>query len=379
MTPALRLSLFYAAFFFGTGIQFPFWPVWLASRGLGAAEIGALLAIGQWIRVAANPLMGALADRAADRRRVMALLGALGVVGYLLCVPARGFAALVLPSAVVAATAAALVPLADSMALAAGPGLRIDYGRVRLWGTVAFILATLLGGGILEGRSPDIVLYLLLGAAAVTAASCAWLPRVAVARRTVPAPWLGLLDRRILLFLAAATLIQASHAVYYAFGTLYWQRLGYSDAVIAWLWAEGAIAEVVLFYFGAPLVRRFGPHGLMMLGGGAALVRWSATAVATALPALIVLQPLHALSFAAAHLGAVHFLARSVAPERAASAQSLYAAVVNGIGLGIVSLGAGALYAAVGGSAYFAMAAMGGAGAALAARNARYLASTTSE
>lgn len=383
MTAALRLSLFYAAFFLAVGVQFPFWPVWLASRGLGPAEIGALLAIGQWIRVAANPLVGMLADRTTDRRRVMVLLGVLAVAGYLLCLPAHGFAALLLPSALTAATTAALVPLADLLALASAPGARLDYGRVRLWGTVAFILATLLGGRILQGHSPDIVLYLLLGTTAAMAASCAGLPRVTIAKREAgPPSWRALLDRRYLLFLVAASLIQSSHAVYYAFGTLYWQRLGYSDAMIAWLWAEGAIAEVALFYFGAPLVRLCGPLGLMVLGGGGALVRWGATAVATSLPALVALQPLHALSFAAAHLGAMHFVARAVPPERAASAQSLYAAVVNGIGLGIVALGAGALYAAIGGGAYFAMAAIGGAGAALAARlvrNERYLASMSRE
>ena len=381
MTAALRLSLFYAAFFFASGVQMPFWPVWLASRGLGPAEIGALLAIGQWVRVAANPLVGMLADRAGDRRRVMLLLGVTGVAGYLLCLPARGFAALLLPSAITAAAASALLPLVDSLALASAS--RLDYGRVRLWGTVAFIVATLMGGGILQGRSPDIVLYLLLATAVALAASCTALPRAAVPRPSRRAPfWRLLFDRSFLLFLAAATLIQSSHAVYYAFGTLYWQRLGYADATIAWLWAEGAIAEVVLFYFGAPLVRRIGPHGLMVLGGAGALLRWGATAVATSLPALVLLQPLHALSFAAAHLGAMHFVARAVPPERAATAQSLYAAIVNGVGLGVVALGAGALYAAVGGGAYFAMAAMGGVGAVLAARlarNERYLASTSSE
>jgi PPP family 3-phenylpropionic acid transporter len=99
-------------------------------------------------------------------------------------------------------------------------------------------------------------------------------------------------------------------------------------------------------------------------------------------PSLIVLQPLHALSFAATHLGAVQYLARAVPAQRAATAQSLYAAVVNGLGLGLVALGAGALYEAIGGGAYFAMAAMGAAGALLAARlarSARYLASMTSE
>ena len=381
MTAAVRLSLFYAAFFFATGVQMPFWPVWLASRGLGPAEIGALLAIGQWIRVAANPLVGMLADRARDRRSVMLLLGALGVVGYLLCLPAHGFAALVLPSALIAATTTGLLPLVDAVALAAAS--RLDYGRVRLWGTVAFIFATLLGGRALQGRSPDVVLYLLLATATVLAASCAALPAAPAARRASRAPaWRFLLDRHFLLFIAATTLIQSSHAVYYAFGTLYWQSLGYADGTIAWLWAEGAIAEVALFYFGAPLVRRLGPHGLLMLGGAGALVRWGATAVATSLPALVVLQPLHALSFAAAHLGAMHFLARAVPPDRAAMAQSLYTAVVNGIGLGVVALGAGALYAAVGGGAYLAMAAMAGVGAVLATRlvrGERYFASTSSE
>jgi len=221
------------------------------------------------------------------------------------------------------------------------------------------------------------VLDLLLASTVLTALSCPILPRVAVARRKrSPKEWRSLFDRDQWVFLAAATVIQSSHAVYYAFGTLYWQRLGYSDAVIAWLWAEGAIAEVALFYFGAGLVRRCGPLLLMALGGSAAAVRWGATAFATSLPALVMLQPLHALSFGAAHLGAMHFLTRRTPPERAATAQSLYAATVNGVGFGLATLAAGALYAAFAGGAYVAMAALAGLGAALAAwlgRRTRYL------
>jgi len=382
MSAALRLSLFYAAFFFATGIQIPFWPVWLASRGLGPAEIGALLAISQWVKVAANPLVGAAADRTSDRRRVMLLLGAVAVAGYGLCLPGHSFVALLLPSALVAATLAALVPLADSLALAA-PEMRLGYGRVRLWGTIAFIAATLLGGRILQGRGPDVILYLLLATGIGTAASCAVLPHVALRARTAgPPPWRLFLERRHILFLGATLLIQSSHAVYYGFGTLYWRDLGFADITIAWLWAEGAIAEVVLFYFGANLVRRLHPHGLMMLGGVGALVRWGATAAATSLPALLALQPLHALSFAAAHLGAMQYLASNVPADRANTAQSVYTAIVGGVGLGIAAIAAGALYAATGGGAYYAMAAMGGAGALLAARlprHERYLASTISE
>jgi PPP family 3-phenylpropionic acid transporter len=369
VSAAFRLSLFYAGFFFAAGVQLPYWPVWLASRGLGAGEIGALLALSQWLRVAASPPLGLIADRMRDRRRFMTILGVLALAGYGLCLPAHGFAALVLPSALVAASSAALLPLADSSALNAAASARLDYGRVRLWGTIAFILATLVGGRLLSGRGADIVLYLLLAASAFTAAGCVLVPHGASAPRAdKPPPWRSLLDRKFMLFLAAAALIQSSHAVYYAFGTLYWQRLGFSDGAIAGLWAEGAVAEVALFYFGAPLVRRCGPSVLMALGGAGALVRWSATALATSLPALVALQPLHALSFAAAHLGAMHFIQRRVSPERAVTAQSLYAAVVSGLGFGIAALAAGALYGAFGGGAYFAMAAMAALGAALALR-----------
>ncbi|HLJ44279.1 MAG TPA: MFS transporter, partial [Candidatus Binataceae bacterium] len=80
------------------------------------------------------------------------------------------------------------------------------------------------------------------------------------------------------------------------------------------------------------------------------------------------IQPLHALTFAAAHLGAMHYIARAAPREQAATAQSLYTAIVGGIGLGAGSLAAGALYGVWGGGTYGVMAAMAAAGGALALR-----------
>ena len=291
MSEAARLSLFYAAYFFGAGVQMPFWPVWLAGRGLGPAEIGALLALGQWVRVAANPALGLLADRARDRSRFMVGLGAATFAGYLLCLPAHGFVALILPSLVVACASAALTPLADAATLAAAARGAADYGRVRLWGTLTFIAATLAGGRILAGRSSEWVLYLLLGMAALTAIACAAMPRAAPVVPLRPrANWRLLLAPRHLVFLAAAMLVQSSHAVYYGFGTLYWQRLGFGDGTIALLWAEGAVAEVLLFLVGGRYARRWGPGALLALGGAGGLVRWTATAWVSSLPALLLIS-----------------------------------------------------------------------------------------
>jgi len=358
---AFRLSLFYAAAFLVAGVQLPFWPVWLAGRGLDAGEIGAVLAIGQWIKVAANPLAGMLADRCGNRRRVMLPLAMLSAVGYLLCLPQQGFASLLFITALIAASSAGILPLADTITLA---GKGMDYGRVRLWGTFAFILATLLGGRILTGRSPETVLYLLLGATILMTLACTLVPPAAItARGPCGSAWRHLLAPRHLVFLAAATLIQGSHGVYYAFGTLYWRSLGFASGTIAWLWAEGAIAEMVLFYCGRRLLDRLGPFGLLTLGGAAGILRWTATALTADLAVLIVMQLLHAFTFGAAHLGAMHYLARGLPAEHAATGQAFYSAIVGGIGFGLITLGSGTLYGAVGGGAYYAMALAAAAGA----------------
>ncbi len=80
------------------------------------------------------------------------------------------------------------------------------------------------------------------------------------------------------------------------------------------------------------------------------------------LPVIGALQLLHALTFGASHLGAMHFLSRAVPPAAAASAQTLFAAMSSGIGGGLVMLGAGVFYAAYGGGAYLFMAALSAAG-----------------
>jgi len=368
-TTSLRLALFYVAIFVVFGVQVPFWPLWLGARGLSAEELGVLFAVGQWVKAAANPLAGMAADRSGEPRQIMLLLSCATAATFLFCLWAHSFAALLLLSAAAGAFLSSLMPLGDNLALAGAYAGKLDYGRVRLWGSLAFIATLLIAGRILEGREADTVLYLLIGGAALTFAACFALPAgSAAARRPRSLGWRALATPRMLVFLGAATLVQGSHSVLYIFGTLHWRAVGISDATVAVFWAEGTLAEVVLFFWGAPLLRRIGPLGLIALGGGAGLVRWTVTAFATAVPVIALVQLLHAFTFGAAHLGAMHHLARTVPAEQAATGQALYTAIVGSIGPGLIILLIGPLYAATGGLAYLAMAAIAVAGAAVSLR-----------
>jgi len=366
---SLRIALFYVAIFVVVGVQIPFWPLWLRARGLSAEEIALLFAVGQWTKAATNPLAGIAADRSGEPRLIMLMLSCATAAAFLLCLWAHGFAALLLLSAAAGAFVSALLPLGDNLALAGAYAGKLDYGRVRSLGSLSFIVTLLIAGNLLEGRAPDTVIYLLIGGGVLTFAACYALPGgIVPAHRAHPSQWRALATPRLLVFLGAATLVQGSHSVFYLFGTLHWRAVGISDATIAVFWAEGTLAEVALFFWGAPMLRRLGPLGLIALGGGAGLVRWTVTAFATTLPVIALMQLLHAFTFGAAHLGAMHHLARSVPPEQAATGQTLYAAVVGSLGSGAIMLLMGPLYASAGGGAYLAMAAIAGAGALVAMR-----------
>jgi PPP family 3-phenylpropionic acid transporter len=297
----------------------------------------------------------------------MGVLAVAALAAYMTLWPAAGFWLLLSINLVALTAQSALLPLGDSVTMSLSRTEGLDYGRVRVWGSLSFVFASLAAGMVLARTSGEWVLPLVIGASALLMLACRGLPSPTPPAEPVPrgrGPGMRHIagDSRFWIFVATASALQASHQVYYGFGTLHWRALGFSQTTIGWLWAEGVIAEIVLFWQGKRLLRRFGPVGLMTLGGFAGVVRWTLAGLVVSLPAVGALQLLHALTFGATYLGAMHFLSRTVPPAAAASAQTLFAAVSSGVGGGLVMIAAGAAYAAVGGRAYLFMAVLSAAG-----------------
>jgi MFS transporter, PPP family, 3-phenylpropionic acid transporter len=362
---ALRISLFYAALFLLIGVLMPFWPLWLEARGLSPIQIAILLAAGQWVKVASNPLIARLSDRHGETRKPLVVLSIGALASFALFAAADGFAQLLAVSILSAVCVSALFPLGDSLGARAAICQKLDYGRMRVWGSLAFIAASSGGGWLLAGRSPELVVPMLLATGALTVGASWMLPS-----QTTPAThgssgsWTALAARRLLLPILAASLIQASHGVLYVFGSLHWHAAGYGKGTIGWLWAAAIAIEVVLFAAGGRLLRRHGPVVFLLIGALAGVLRWSLAAATTELWVLVIIQLLHAGTFAAAHLAIVDLIAREAPPGLANTVQGLYAAAI-GIAMGTVMLVAGPLYEAFGGGAFLAMTALSGVAAGL--------------
>lgn len=369
MTSPIRLSLFYTALFCFMGVLLPFWPVWLKARGLSPEDIGLLFGLATFIRIITNPLIAQEADRRGSRKPFMIALSAASFVIFLIYFRTESFWPILLVTLAFNACWGALMPLAESLTFMKAKIEGFQYGRIRLWGSLAFIVSAAFAGWVISEAGEEVIMPLSASALALTFLVALYLPRSraqkAVEGRNPMAPLFR--NRPFLLIMIAAALIQSSHAVYYGFATIHWRGVGYSDTLIGFLWAEGVIAEIVLFTYGTRLIGRIGPAKMVLIAGLVGIVRWTLTGASDSLSVLIIVQSLHAFTFGAAHLGAVHYISANIPEELSATAQSIYSAVVMGIAMGVMMILAGHLYGAFNAGAFYFVALLAAVGVGLAA------------
>ena len=367
------MSLFYGAVFLVAGTQMPYLPVWLDFKGLSSREIAIIMAAPLVVRIVVTPAIAFLADRSGNHRLALILLAWGGFVALAMLSLAGGFWAILGLVMAFALFWTSIMPLAETIALSGVRVAGLDYGRMRLWGSITFIVASFAGGLAVEHAGAAAAIWTIVVSGAATALAAHVLPRPMAsdpagpsAASTTPARRLSLADAAgllrnpgFMLFLAAVGTVQSAHAVLYTFGTLHWRQGGISATWCGALWTIGVAAEIILFAWSKPIIARLGPLHLIAIAAVAAMVRWTAMAFDPPLWLLVPLQVLHGATFGAAHLGAVHYMARAIPQSQGGTAQALYASVTAGIAMGAATLTAGQLYAAFAGRAYLAMAALG--------------------
>jgi len=360
-----------------TGVTLSFLPRWLAGeRGLTGAEIGAVLALSQCARIVVGPALAFWADGARDRRTPIRILAAAALASYAgFFVLARDFATLLALGFLALSTVQAVTPLVEGALLRATDRGRFSYGVGRGIGSVSFIIANVAGGFLVARFGLGAVAaWVVCGLAATAIASLAALtpdraPAHAqdmthAARASAVAALLG--NRRFLILIIGCGFIQAAHAFYYGFSTIIWRGQGIGADTIGLLWAFGVSIEVAFLWSWPVIERRLRAEALIVLGAAGGVVRWIFLGLAPLGPGLWLLQALHALSFAAAHVGAMRLLYREAPDNAAAMAQTLYSTLSSGVLLGLSTLLSGFLYDRIGAYGYWAMAIEAGLGGLVA-------------
>jgi len=358
----LRCALAYAAPIGVNGIMLPYFPVWLDSLAFSEFEIGVILAIPMIVRILAAPLVGAIADRLPERTTVLFWSGGLSLLTALVLYVVTGFWPVLIVYCLQSAVFAAYVPVVDSIAVSGVRRWGFQYGSLRVWGSVGFVVMSLLMGQLIGLWGGGILPAVASVAFATTLLAAYVAPRLGRPRQSLATSGVGRfrglgawgrLDLHLIMI--GASISQAGHAMFYAFGAIHWQQQGFSGTQIGVLWSMAVIAEIVVFFASGIIARRLTSWTLMRIGCAVAVLRWVLFPMDTGFWGYLVLQSMHAFTFTFLHIGVQHKLVEMVQEDQESSMQGAYF-FYNGAFLALATFASGILYKQYGADSFPIMA-----------------------
>jgi MFS transporter, PPP family, 3-phenylpropionic acid transporter len=378
LTPAGSLAPFGAlsfAYFASIGLFNPYAPLWFQSLGFSTLAIGAIASLQAWTRVVSPYAWSWTGDhwehgaRRSTLLRIATTLALVAAVGLLFT---RSYGAVSIVVLLLFLANGAIVPLAEaalSQRLATAQGLDVArYGRVRVWGSVGFIVSVMACGVLLQAIGIDALPAFTVAIFAALAVTAWRLPQGASSHvATAPSSHgvLAVLRRPVVIwFFAGVFLTVLAHTSLYIFFSLYLVDLGYGKTAVGLLWAVSIAAEIVFFWTQGRWLARWSAPAWLVIAAAASVLRFGAIAAFGGIAAVLVLaQTLHAFTFAAQHAACITLIDKHFAGPLRGRGQALYTTLGYGASGVIGGLVGGAISERFGFSAVFAASALVSIGA----------------
>ncbi|MGL6261257.1 3-phenylpropionate MFS transporter [Vibrio sp. WXL210] len=358
------ISQYFLGFFFAYGVYLPFWALWFEDQGVSATDIGFLIGLGLATRCVANLVITPRVHRVEHLLPVLRWISFLALVAIGFHFFTGGsFWLMALATVLFNLCCGPAIPLSDAMANHYSRLKLLDYGRTRLWGSIAFIVGSTVVGFLVAGFGTEMILY-----TALSGIAAGWLLSMrnpspmptSLEKEASERPKITALLREwsVVKFLLLVALIQGSHAAYYGFSAIHWREAGHAENVIGYLWSLGVAAEVVIFAVSKRWFANWSLRTLFAVAALGVMIRWGLTASTTHVEVLVLVQMLHGVTFAMAHIAAISYIQQS-AENKMVALQALYNALPLGAFIALMTALSGWGYEHWGANVFWVMSGMG--------------------
>jgi PPP family 3-phenylpropionic acid transporter len=329
------LAAWYFFYFAFIGAFAPYFTLYLQSLGLAAPAIGTLMSLMLAMRLLAPNLWTWLADRIGRKVMVIRMSALLAIAGYCLFFFVTGFWALFGAMALMSFFWSAALPLVEALTLRHLEGRTEEYGQIRLWGSLGFIVAVLGTGAWLDLASLNSLLWvnlcllvgILLCAVLLVDTSATTATGISQSLRA------GLIRPEVVALLAACFFMSAAHSPFYVFFSIHLVDHGYDKTAVGLLWSLGVVAEIAVFIAMPRLMRTWSLRTILIGSFALAVIRflligwWADTTIL-----LLLAQLLHGATFGAYHAAAVTAFNHWFPGRQQARVQALYGSISYGAG-----------------------------------------------
>jgi len=356
-----RLSRFYFFYYFFVGSFVPYWGIYLQSENFSPSSIGILLSLFQISRIVAPNFWGWLADHTGHRVKWIKLTSFLGLIGFIGIFWAKGFFWIFLVMSALSLFTSSTLPLAESLTLAHLATTDGHYSRIRLWGSIGFIVASLFLGYLIDLQGINILLWVLLITQAIIFFLSNTIPEAKEIhhKKNDLSIWKIIKTPSVVALLIGCTLMVSAHGVLYNFYSIYLKEHGYSSATIGWLWAVGVICEIFIFMLMPKILRRYSLKTILLMSLFLGVIRFILIGASPDhFYLLLIAQMFHAATFGSFHAASIEVIAYFFKGRNQSRGQAIYNSVAYGIGGTIGGLGGGYLIQYLGGQLGFMIAAI---------------------
>lgn len=342
------LSITYLLYFGQLGVLIPYLGVFLDGRGFSSQQIGELFALITITRILGPNLWATLADRSGRSLGILRLGSFLTFVTFCSVFLLDGFWGLTLGFALMMMFWTAILPQIEVITLNSVAGDANRYSRIRLWGSIGFILLTLIAGKSIDVFSSEAPIYASAMVLFGLFLSCLWITEPSNRDKTIAAGgsiWRKINTPVFWVFILSASLLQVSFGSYYGFFALYLRDLGYSGQVTGMYIGLGVAAEVIIFILAGRLIGAMGVKWTLFISILLTACRWFSLAVLAEYWWVILLsQLLHAFGFGLTHAASMQFIHRFFGQAFQSRGQAIYISIAFGVGGAIGNYVSGTLW-----------------------------------
>jgi PPP family 3-phenylpropionic acid transporter len=335
-SPEFQLRWLRACYFFFfaiLGVLVPYLGVFFDARGFDAQEIGSLLAILMATRIVAPNLWAMVADRTGMRAGLIKLGAFCAALTFISFFFEGGFWYLAISLTIYTFFWNAILAQLEVITLETLGDNANQYGAIRSWGSVGYIVLVVLAGVSIERLGAEVLPYigmvlfigLLICSMPLPSTKAAVLSGSERPKLT--------LDKPIILFLLSALLLQMSVGPFYGFFVLYLKQVGYSETFAGIMVAFGVLAEIGIFLYASKLIGKYGLRLLLIVSIVLTSVRWLILGYYPDVIFMLVFsQTLHAFTFGLTHAVSIQFIHRHFGIHHRSTGQALYASLSFGVG-----------------------------------------------
>jgi PPP family 3-phenylpropionic acid transporter len=329
----LIISSQYFLYFGVMGIFLPYFNLYCYHLGFSGFQIGVLSALRSVVMVLFSLLWGRLADRFQARKPIYVFCNFISAGVWTFFLFTEDFSFMVLITIAYTIFYAPVISFMEAFTMDILGREKRSYGKVRVWGTLAFITIVTLFGRLIDLYSVNIILIPVLAGSLMQAFSGIKLPAVRNSRSFSPMVASQFPVPAFYVFLFCAFLMLLSHGTYYGFFSIHLEKLGYGNTFIGTAWALASASEILVMIFSERIFRRFSIEKVLVFSFIIAALRWFVLCFAETAAAILISQISHAVTYGTFHIASILYIDRISPDEAKTTGQAVNNAVTYGLGM----------------------------------------------